>query len=79
MAGSHIGGSADDIFPLADHGGPTFTHALQPASLAINGGTNLPNATLDQRGPSFPRVVGSSPDIGAFEFNPDIIFVNGFN
>ncbi|MEO7326342.1 MAG: choice-of-anchor Q domain-containing protein [Dokdonella sp.] len=79
LAGSHIGGSADDIFPLADHGGPPLTHALRPASLAINGGTNLPSATQDQRGASFPRLVGSSPDIGAFEFNPDIIFVNGFN
>lgn len=77
--GSSTDGNASDIFPLADYGGPTLTHALRFGSTAINHGSNVPNVTQDQRGASFPRVVGSSPDIGAFEFNPDIIFVNGFN
>ena len=72
-------GNTADIFPLADYGGQTLTHALRLGTTAINHGSNVPNVTQDQRGPSFPRVVGSSPDIGAFEFNPDIIFVNGFN
>jgi hypothetical protein len=29
--------------------------------------------------PGFKRVVGGAADIGAFEYDPDIIFVNGFN
>lgn len=55
--------------PLQDNGGPTLTHALLPGSPAINAGD--PNFTpppdYDQRGPGFPRVVGRSIDIGAFE------------
>src|SRR5882724_10978514 len=50
--------------PLADNGGPTFTHALHPGSPAINRGD--PAAPLqDQRG--YGRV--GVPDVGAFEFN----------
>ena len=51
--------------PLADNGGPTFTHQLLAGSPAINAGSA--SATLlDQRG---FRVVGQR-DIGAFEFQP---------
>ena len=61
---------------LADNGGPTFTHALPPASLAIDGGDNTACAAalvsnLDQRGE--PRPVDYSNggtavcDMGAFE------------
>jgi hypothetical protein len=50
--------------PLADNGGPTLTHALQPGSPAINRGD--PAAPLqDQRG--YGRV--GVPDVGAFEFD----------
>ena len=50
--------------PLADYGGPTLTHALQPGSPAINRGD--PAAPpQDQRGYSRLGV----PDVGAFEFN----------
>src|SRR6266508_1132554 len=50
--------------PLADYGGPTLTHALQPGSPAINRGD--PAAPpRDQRGYSRLGV----PDVGAFEFN----------
>ena len=50
--------------PLADNGGPTLTHALQPGSPAINRGD--PAAPpQDQRGYSRLGV----PDVGAFEFN----------
>ena len=50
--------------PLADNGGPTLTHALQPGSPAINRGD--PAAPpRDQRGYSRLGV----PDVGAFEFN----------
>jgi hypothetical protein len=50
---------------LADNGGLTLTHALLPDSPAINGGTNTPALTTDQRGQS--RAAGGTADIGAFE------------
>lgn len=65
--------------PLRDNGGGTLTHALRANSPAINHGIVVRNWNTDQRGTGFPRVLGSAPDIGAFEFNPDIIFANGFN
>lgn len=59
--------------PLADNGGPTWTHALLPGSPAIDAGnplgctgaTDLPLAA-DQRGGA--RSVGGRCDIGAYEF-----------
>src|SRR5687768_12758054 len=62
--------------PLADNGGPTFTHALLDGSPAINAGDpatvagsgNTPE--FDQRGTGFPRVVGGRIDMGAFEAAP---------
>ncbi|WP_425395591.1 choice-of-anchor Q domain-containing protein [Aeoliella sp.] len=65
--------------PLADNGGPTFTHLPQSDSPAIDGGNpaTQPNAnSFDQRGTGFPRVVDSTGgsnlqiDIGAVEFQP---------
>jgi CSLREA domain-containing protein len=69
--------------PLANNGGPTQTHALTGSSPAINAGNNAlipPDLAdqdgdgntsellpFDQRGSSFPRTVGGSVDIGAFE------------
>jgi hypothetical protein len=51
------------VDPLADNGGPTLTHALQPGSPAINRGD--PAAPpQDQRGYGRAGV----PDVGAFEF-----------
>jgi Right handed beta helix region len=61
--------------PLQDNGGPTFTRALLPGSLAIDKGNSI--LAIDQRG--LPRPVddpnstnvgnGTNPtDIGAFEF-----------
>jgi hypothetical protein len=58
---------------------PTRTHALLPASPAIDAGNNSLGSPYDQRLGGFPRVVGAAADIGAFEVNPDVIFVNGFN
>jgi hypothetical protein len=63
--------------PLQDNGGPTRTHALLPGSPAIDRGKVSSGVACDQRG--FPRVIGGKPDIGAFEFDPDRIFGNGFN
>ncbi|HVT33779.1 MAG TPA: choice-of-anchor Q domain-containing protein [Rhodanobacteraceae bacterium] len=70
-----------DLGPLTDNGGATPTHALGAQSAAIDGGTlpNLGTFTNDQRGEGFPRWIGSSVDAGAFESDPDRIFVNGFN
>jgi hypothetical protein len=64
---------------LQDNGGVTRTHALLPGSPAIDAGNNSANLDNDQRGNNFPRKVDAAPDIGAFEFNSDIIFINGFN
>lgn len=76
--GSIAGGSAADLAPLADNGGLTRTHALRAGSYAIDhGGT--PTTGFDQRGPGFLRPRGGALDIGAFEVDTDIIFVNGFN
>jgi hypothetical protein len=53
--------------PLQDNGGPTFTHALLPGSPAINAGDNTAAPRFDQRGEGYPRIVGGTIDIGAFE------------
>ena len=60
------------LSPLLNHGGPTWTHALLPGSLALDAGECLtvdgnPLAT-DQRG--LPRPQGAACDIGAFENQP---------
>lgn len=49
--------------PLQDNGGPTWTHALLPASPAID--VSAACEPTDQRG--FPRPDGVACDIGAFE------------
>jgi hypothetical protein len=41
--------------------------ALLPGSPAINAGDNTNAPANDQRGPGFPRIVGGTIDIGAFE------------
>lgn len=65
--------------PLASNGGPTRTHALGAASPAIDKGNNAPLLPTDQRGPGFAREVPTgSPDIGAYEFRGDGIFIDGF-
>jgi CSLREA domain-containing protein len=67
--------------PLQNNGGPTFTHALQPGSPAIDAG-NSGGLTTDQRG--FPRPYdsllpnaagGNGADIGAVEMNPSTLLV----
>jgi hypothetical protein len=64
---------------LAYNGGETRTLSIPATSPAVDTGNNVTSANYDQRGPSFARVVGSGPDIGAYEFNPDIIFIGGFD
>ena len=60
--------------PLANNGGLTRTHALLTGSPAINAGSNAlakdangNTLTTDQRGNGYPRIVGGTVDIGAFE------------
>jgi hypothetical protein len=48
-----IGGADPLLGPLADNGGPTFTHALLPGSPAIDQGTSG-GLTTDQRGSPRP-------------------------
>jgi hypothetical protein len=57
---------------LADNGGPTWTHHLQPNAPPVNAGDPafVPPPDFDQRGPGFPRVVGGVIDIGAVERDP---------
>jgi hypothetical protein len=62
------------LFPLGLNGGPTFTHALEPDSPALDAGDpgavsgvgNVPE--FDQRGGGFDRVLGFI-DVGSFEAN----------
>jgi CSLREA domain-containing protein len=77
---------------LADNGGASLTHALQPGSVAIDGGdpagcfnASAQPIAVDQRG--FPRPRDGDQDqiancdIGAFELQPaaaDAVFASGF-
>lgn len=67
-----VGSAADPVDPLlgplADNGGPTWTHALLPGSPAMNSGDNaLADSPDDQRGAGFPRLYGKAVDVGAYE------------
>jgi len=53
------------VGPLADNGGPTWTHALLPGSPAINSADNAACPATDQRGAARPQ--GPRCDIGSFE------------
>lgn len=69
------------LWPLANNGGPTWTHALKEGSPAIDAGDNAMSLKVDQRGSGFARSAGAGPDIGAFEVQDrtDSIFTNGFD
>ena len=55
--------------PLADHGGPTWTHLLLPGSGAIDAAVMSDQYPIvDQRG--FPRACGAGADLGALEVEP---------
>jgi len=71
MTGDIQSGNAD-LGPLADNGGPTFTHALGPFSDALDSASNAicaapPVGGVDQRGVIRPQPAGGTCDIGAFE------------
>ncbi len=68
--GNYVGSNASyyhaNLSGLADHGGPTKTHALLAGSLAIGTAGDAPCITArDQRGVQRPR--GAGCDMGAFE------------
>lgn len=67
--------------PLADNGGPTFTHALLSGSPAIDAGDNSQMLSFDQRLDGFDRSFGATTDIGAYEWQGDLsneIFLSRF-
>lgn len=63
--------------PLGLHGGATRTHVPAPGSPAIDAGSDAAAFAVDQRGPSYRRIVGAAADIGAVETDPDHIFGSG--
>jgi hypothetical protein len=75
VSGNQVGVVNPGLGTLADNGGPTQTIALLAGSPAINAGSNAlavdPTTgkplTTDQRGAGFPRIVGGTVDIGAYE------------
>jgi hypothetical protein len=68
------------LAPLAANGGLTATHGLYPSSPALDAGNNSQGTPTDQRGSGFPRNLGPSPDIGAFEGTvSETIFTHGFD
>lgn len=81
--GCTIGGAAGDLLnvrarlaPLADNGGPTWTHALLRTSPAIDAGDDTLAPTFDQTGTARPLDGDADhvavSDIGAFELVPRI-------
>jgi hypothetical protein len=60
------------VGPLADNGGPTFTHGLLPGSPAIDAGDAglTPPPFNDQRGVGYARFVNGRVDVGAYEVQP---------
>lgn len=60
--------------PPADNGGPTQTLALPAGSAAVDGGAGSGAPPVDQRG----RPRHGAPDIGAYEWQPDLLFASGF-
>lgn len=70
VAGNLLGSASAPINPqlgpLANNGGPTPTMALLPGSPAVAAGEDTLTG-FDQRGPGFPRLIGTHVDIGAIE------------
>ena len=68
---ANVASGALALEPLADNGGPTQTHALAGASVAVDA---IPGAACDvetdQRGEPRPETGGTQCDIGAFEVQP---------
>ncbi|MFN2141176.1 MAG: carbohydrate binding domain-containing protein [Candidatus Promineifilaceae bacterium] len=56
------------LLPLADNGGPTLTHALLPASPAVDTADGAICPATDQRGVARPQ--GAGCDAGSYELMP---------
>lgn len=70
--------------PLQNNGGPVKSRALLPGSPALRSG-NIGLAVFagqplnfDQRGPGYVRAFDGTVDIGAFEYQDDRLFADGF-
>jgi len=61
--------------PLQDNGGPTWTHALNPSSLAIDWipASEIGAITTDQRGQPRPSPADGNADIGAYEYKMTLV------
>jgi hypothetical protein len=71
--GNNLPAGTDPVLgTLANNGGPTNTIALSPTSPAVNAGSNPAGLSTEQR-VIYPRVVGSAPDIGAYEVQPSAV------
>ncbi|MBK8433087.1 MAG: hypothetical protein IPL28_18115 [Chloroflexi bacterium] len=70
--GDQTGVSNPGLFPLANNGGPTLTHALTADSPALDAGGALCAAT-DQRGVARPQ--RAACDIGAVEMQLHAIYL----
>lgn len=89
VGGAPVVAEALALAPLADNGGPTWTHALLPGSPAIDAGdpaacAAAPVNNLDQRGRPRPQDGNgdgtAACDIGAFEAaDADRVFADGFD
>ena len=67
IVGGPVGGLINPMLgALADNGGPTFTHALDPASPAVDQSDPAIVGGNDQRG--FDRVVNGRADMGSYEY-----------
>ncbi|HEY0231615.1 MAG TPA: choice-of-anchor Q domain-containing protein [Dokdonella sp.] len=64
-----------NLADAAANGGPTETMAITPGSPAIDAGTSSGAPAIDQRG--YPR--SGAIDVGAYEWQADLIFENGFD
>lgn len=92
VGGAPVAAAALALAPLADNGGPTWTHALLPGSVAIDAGdadacAAAPIAGLDQRGHLRPQDGDgdgeAACDVGAYEADDaddaERIFTDGFD
>ena len=69
------------LYPLADNGGPTPTHRLDPDSIAIDGAGDCISdfgIERDQRGLPRPAPSSAACDVGSFESGADGIFSDRF-
>jgi hypothetical protein len=56
-----------------------WVHPLLPDSPALDAGSNPLGLDYDQRGAPYARTIGAATDIGAYELDPDRLFVDGFD